>query len=47
MIVIKYLENTQILFKKTTAKINSQERRFLNFFRPLMTFGFPLMKRKI
>ena len=42
--VIKSLENRGILGKGTTTKITSQERRFLNFLRPLMTAGLPLMK---
>ena len=40
----KSLENREILLKGTTAKISSQEGRFLNFLRPLMTAGLPLMK---
>ena len=42
--VIKPLENRGILLKGTTGKITSQEGRFLNFLRPLMTAGLPLMK---
>ena len=30
--------------KRTTTKITSQEGEFLNFLRPLMTAGLPLMK---
>ena len=44
MKVIKSLENRGILLKGTTRKITSQEGRFLNFPRPLMTAGLPLMK---
>ena len=42
--VIKSLENSRILVKGTTTKITSQEGRFLNFLKPLMTSGSPLMK---
>ena len=41
---IKSLENRGILFKETTRKNTSQEGRFLNFLRPIMTTGLPLMK---
>ena len=44
MKVIKSLENRGILLKGTTRKITSQEGGFLNFPRPLMTAGLPLMK---
>ena len=44
MKVIESLENRGILLKGTTRKITSQERGFLNFLRPLMTAGLPLMK---
>ena len=44
MKVIKSLENRGILFKGTIRKITSQEGGFLNFLRPLMTTGLPLMK---
>ena len=44
MKVIMSLENREILFKGTIRKINSQEGEFLNFRRPLMTTGLPLMK---
>ena len=44
MKVIKSLENRGILLKGTATKITSQERGFLNFYRPLMTAGLPLMK---
>ena len=42
--VIKSLENRGILLNGTTRKITSQERGFLNFRRPLMSAGLPLMK---
>ena len=38
---MKYLENRGILLK---AKSTSQEGGFLNFLKPLMTAGLPLMK---
>ena len=44
MKVISSLENRGILFKGTTRKITRQEERFLNFLKPLMTAGLPLMK---
>ena len=44
MKVIKSLENRRILLEWTTRKISSQEGGFLNFLRPLMTSGLPLMK---
>ena len=44
MKVIKSLENRGILLKGTTRKSISQEGGFLNFLRPLMTAGLPLMK---
>ena len=44
MNVIKSLENKGILLKETTTKITSQERRFLNFLRPFVTAGLPLME---
>ena len=37
---MKYLENRGILLK---AKSTSQEGGFLNFLKPLMTAGLPLM----
>ena len=37
-------ENRGILLKETNKKIISQEGGFLNFLRPLMTAGLPLMK---
>ena len=42
--VIKSLENRGILLNRTTVKITGQEEGFLNFLRPLMTAGLPLMK---
>ena len=44
MKAFKSLENRGILLKGTTRKIASQEGGFLNFLRPLMTTGLPLMK---
>ena len=44
MKVIKSLENRGIVIKGTTTKITSQEGRFPNFLRPLMTAGLPLMR---
>ena len=44
MKVIKSLENRGILIKETTRKFTSQEGGFLNFIRPLITAGLPLMK---
>ena len=44
MKIIKSLENRGILLKWTSRKVTSQERGFLNFLRPLMTAGLPLMK---
>ena len=44
MKVIKSLENRGVSLKGTTIKITSQEGGFLNFLRPLMTAGLPLMK---
>ena len=43
MKVIKSLEDRGILLKGTTRKITSQKGEFLNFLRPLMTAGSPLM----
>ena len=42
--LIKSLENRAISLKGTARKITSQEGGFLNFLRPLMTAGLPLMK---
>ena len=44
MKVIKSLENRGILLKGTTRKITSQEERFFNFLRPLMTAGLLFIK---
>ena len=44
MEIIKCLQNGRVLLKGTTRKITSQEGGFLNFVRPLMTAGLPLMK---
>ena len=44
MKVIKSLDNREILLKENNRKITSQEGRFLNFFRPLITTGLPLME---
>ena len=43
MKVIRPLENGGILLKRTTKKFSS-EGGFLNFLRPLMTAGLPLIK---
>ena len=37
------LENREILLKGTTKKITSQEGGFINFLRPLMRAGLPLV----
>ena len=44
MKVIKSLENRGILLKRTTRKITSQERGYLNFLMLLMTAGLPSIK---
>ena len=44
MKVIKPLENRYTLLKGATTKITSQEGRFLNFLRPVMTAGLPLIR---
>ena len=44
MKVIKPLENRFTLLKGATTKITSQEGRFLNFLRPVMTAGLPLIR---
>ena len=44
MKVIKSLENWGILLKETTRKFTNEDAGFLNFLRPLMTAGLPLMK---
>ena len=43
MKVVKTLEIRGILLKGATRKITSQEGRFLNFLRLLMTAGLPLI----
>ena len=42
--VVKSLKNRGILLKGSTTKITGQKGGFLNFLRPLMTAGLPLMK---
>ena len=42
--IIKSLENIVTLLKGTTIRINTQEERFLNSLRLLMTAGLRLMK---
>ena len=44
MKIISSLRNRGILLKGTTRKIISQEGGFLNFVRPLMAAGLPLMR---
>ena len=44
MKAMKSSQNGGILLKGTTRKITSREGRFLNFLRPLMTAGLPLME---
>ena len=44
MKVIKSLKNSVVLLKGTNGKITCQKGRFLNFSRPLITVGLPLMK---
>ena len=44
MKVIRSIENTGILLKGTNRKIASQQEVFLNFVKPLMSVGLPLMK---
>ena len=44
MNIIKSLEVRGILLKWTATKVISQKAGFLNFLRPLMTAGLPLMK---
>ena len=41
---MKSLENRGILMAGTTKKFSSQEEEFLNFPRPSMTAGLPLIK---
>ena len=45
--IITSSENRVFLLKETTRKITIQEWGFLNFLRPLMTAGLPLMKSVI
>ena len=47
MKLIKSLENKGFLLTETTRKITGQEGGFLNFLRPLITAGLPLMKSVI
>ena len=42
--VISSLENRRLLLKRTTRKITSQEGGFLNFLKPLVLVGSPLIK---
>ena len=42
--VVRSLENFGILLKEDTRKISSPKGWFLNFVRPLMSVGLPLMK---
>ena len=42
--VISSLENRGVLLKGTTRKVFSQAEGLLNFLRPLITPGLPLMK---
>ena len=42
--VIRSFENREILLKRTTRKITSQEQGFLDFLSPLMSTGLPLME---
>ena len=44
MKVISSLENRGTFLKGTNGKITSQKGGFLNFLRPLITAGLPLMK---
>ena len=44
MKLIGSLENRIILLKGTTRKISSQEGGYLNFLKPLISVGLPLMK---
>ena len=41
--LIMSLENREILLKGTTKNITSQEGEFINFLKPLMRAGLPLM----
>ena len=42
--VISSLENRRLLLKGTTRKITRQEGGFLNFLKPLVLVGSPLIK---
>ena len=42
--VINSLENRGVLLKGTTRKISIHKQEFLNFLRPLMSVGLPIMK---
>ena len=44
MKVIKPLQNKWFLLKEITRKFTTQEGGFLNFLKPLMTAGLPMMK---
>ena len=44
MKVSKSVENREILLKGTTRKITSQEERFFNFLKRLVTVGLPLTR---
>ena len=44
MKVIKPLQNKLFLLKEITRKFTTQEGELLNFLKPLMTAGLPLMK---
>ena len=44
MKVIKSLQNKLFLLKEITRKFTTQEGGLLNFLKPLMTAGLPLMK---
>ena len=44
MKVIKSFETRGLLLKGSTTKIATQEGGFFNFFTPLITAGFPLIK---
>ena len=42
--VIKSLENRGILLKRTIKEITSQKWGFLDFLKPIMSVGLPLME---
>ena len=42
--MIKSLENRGMLLKESTRRTTIQDEEFLNFLKPLMTAGLPLMK---